>query len=154
MTLLVPGTSRPTNLHYGEGVQATIVDSDLYGMCDRIREISPDLFIIALSQDDEYAFVIMERCADGVDRLVIKVKELDGRVEHKLRQLLAQPLDSRMDQLEREEYELNEKVHDDEMDELYERMGRPMWAQLEHDGFIQRPVSYPKTGVVAPGKAR
>jgi hypothetical protein len=35
------------------------------------------------------------------------------------------------------------------MEQFYERMGGPMWTELERDGFIQRPVSYPKRNATA-----
>lgn len=145
---------RPSNLVLPEGTAVTEVESDLYNICDRVKGISPRLSIILADSGEKYAFIVMEHCADGVERLVFKVRELDGRVVKRLEQLMAMPLAARYEELEKQAYRLEQEEHENQMEELYERLGRPMWTQLEHDGFIQRGVSYPKTGVAKPGKVR
>jgi len=64
------------------------------------------------------------------------------------------PLAERLAKLEKDEYKIEADRKEAQLDDLYERVGRPMWTQLEHDGFIQRGVSYPKVGVSKPGQAR
>lgn len=148
MSLAVAG--RPTNLHLPPEAEAIPVDSDLYEICERIKEISRDLYILlTIYPDGGQTYVIMEKCKDGVDRLCYRVKELDGRVLDKLRWMLHMPLDERLAKLEAEEYKIEEERIDQEHEELYERVGGPMWHDLEKCGFIQRPVSYPKRGVKA-----
>ena len=147
MSLVVPDTARPSNLHFAADVAVKMVDSDVYNICDRIREISDRLYIVVASRPDEYCFVIMESCDDGVDRMVYKLKELDGRVIERLREMMAVPLGERLRRLEIEEHKFNEERREEDLEELYERLGRPMWTELERCGFIDgRGVSYPKRG--------
>lgn len=144
--LVLPGGVRPSNLHLPPGARALAVDSDLYDICGRVAEIDKSLHIVLLEGDDKHCFAIMEHCPD-MERLVFKVKELDARVLQKLQKIMAMPLQERLALLEKEEHRLAEQEQERELDDLYERVGRPMWTQLEHDGFIQRGVSYPKRGV-------
>lgn len=147
MGLAVAG--RPTNLRLPPEAAAMAVESDMYAICERVREISPRLFIVLIADSRSHAYAIMEQCEDGVDRLIFRVKELDGRVLNRLREILAMPLQERLAKLEKDEYRHREEAAEHQFEELYERLGRPMWAQLEHDGFIQRNRSYPKRGVKA-----
>jgi hypothetical protein len=149
MSLAVAG--RPTNLHLPPGTAAIPVSSDMFDICSRVAEIDPNLYIVLTMQGSSHAYVIMEKCRDGVDRLVFRVNVLDQRVLNRLKYLMTHPLDERLKILEKEEYELKAEKAEREFEELYERVGRPMWTQLEHDGFIQRSVSYPKRGVKADG---
>ena len=139
--------NKPTNLVLGDTMKAAYVDGDVFNICERVKEISPDLYIVLLEKDDKFAYAVMEHCVDGVERLVFKVKELDNRVCEKLRRLMSIPLNERVAEIEKHEHRLEAERLEQESDELYERFGRPMWTQLEHDGFIQRGVSYPKRGV-------
>lgn len=143
--LALPTT--PSNLKLPPSVWHKIVDADVYGICDRIREVSASLFIVLLENDPVHNFAIMERCEDGAERLVFKVVELDGRVVQKLEHLQAIPLKERFEQIERENHRFEEQERERQVDDLYERVGAPMWRDLEQCGFIQRPVSYPKRGV-------
>lgn len=147
MSLVVPATARPANLHLRPGTKAELVDGDLYDVCKRIGEVDERLFILLLDDGDAYAYAIMERCPDGWDRLVFKVKQLDGRVIERLRGLMAVPLNERLKTLEAEEHRLKEEAEQEAFEELYERLGGPMWTELERTGFSQRPISYPKRGV-------
>lgn len=149
----------PTNLSLPLGTGVAYVDGDMYDICGRVKEIDPDLKIVVYDGDtSKYTHGIVEDTPAGV-KLVFKVgpaspdtPELDGRVIAKLQRLLAQPLDQRMADIEKENAKYEADCKEREFDELYETMGRPMWTQLEHDGFIQRPVSYPKLGVTSGGK--
>lgn len=145
----MPGHACPSNLHLPSDTMVREIDSDVYNICGQIRSISPRLFVVLLTGQDEYSFAIMEHCIDNVDRLVFRVKELDQRVLRKLYQLMELSLADRMDQLEKDEWKLEQEQKEADLEEMYERVGRPMWTQLEHDGFIQRGVSYPKRGVKA-----
>lgn len=126
----------------------------MYGICERIAEISPRLHVWLLTKDDDprFTYLITEHCEDGVERKVFKVKELDGRVEQKLRKLYGVPLSVRLQLIEKENDEFERQAREDELDDLYERMGRPMWTELEKTGFIKRGVSYPTVTVATRGR--
>lgn len=155
MTVLIPGSSVPNNLQF-DG-QATVVESDVLNIADQVRELNPDLYIVLANppRPDGKNFIVMENCKDGVVRFVKRYETLDGRVVNDLRYMLGVPFSERVKMLEKENEEFERKQKDEQLEELYERMGRPMWTQLEHDGFVDgRSVSFPKRGVAAPGKAR
>lgn len=150
-TLILPGTAKPHNLTLPSDAVMRPIESDLYNICQQVAELSPHLHVIEISSEktNSHTYAIMEHCEDGWERLVFKVRsdELDGRVIKKLRRIMAVPFEQRFQEAAKEiddwEREQEEKLQDD----WYERLGRPMWTQLEHDGFIQRPVSYAKSGV-------
>lgn len=145
--LMLPSGLAPSNLHLRPGVNARYVENDIFDIAKRVRAVDESLHIIELEEDGRVVYAIMEHGRDGIERLVFRVSELDGRVVERLRYLMAMPLHERLDKLEEEELRANASKHEDDMDELYERVGRPMWTELEKCGFIQRSVSYPKTGV-------
>lgn len=135
------------NLHLPEGSGVKVIDSDLFNIADRIREIDPGLYILSVDRPDGHWFVIMQPCADGEDRMALRCKELDARAVERLQYMLHVPFEQRFDEIVRQIDEDEEQQKQDSLDELYEKMGRPMWTQLEHDGFISgRNVSYPKSG--------
>lgn len=147
-TLILPDRMAPSNLHLRPSVKTRFVEGDLYDISRRIQELSPNLYILELTEGDKSSFAIMERAKNGVEMLVYKVKELDGRVLERLRYLMAHPLNERLKIIEADEYKLEAQQKEDELEELYENLGAPMLSQLFHDGFIDtRPVSYAKRGV-------
>jgi hypothetical protein len=154
--LMLPAGAVPSNLHFPEDVDVQFVDSDMYGISERVSEISPDIHIWKLARETpegaEFGYTLTESCVDGVERLIFKVKELDARVVNRLKELFSVPLEERIEKLERENWRFEQDQKEQEFEELYEKLGRPMWTQMEHDGFIQRPVSYPKLGVISKGK--
>jgi hypothetical protein len=147
-TLLLPQGSRPTNLHLREGDKARLVSDDLFHIADRIREVSPNLYILELEQGTReakrFGLAIMEHCDDGTDRLVFRtsVENLDGRVLDRLRKIMSVDLHTRLAILDKEREKWEDEQHENEMEELWDAMGGDMWVQLERSGFIQRPVSY------------
>lgn len=156
MALLLP---TPTNLLLPEGTQSFVVEQDLYDICSRIRQEvdGGERLFVVLHEPPTGApyFTIMERGDDGVERVAIpRIDELDGRVIERLQYILRVPLSQRIDEFEKAEAIAEAKRKENEADELYERLGRPMWGQLEHDGFIQRGVSYAKAGVATRGRKR
>lgn len=155
-TIILPGSAMPSNLVVPEGVVAESVESDLYSICERVKEISESLHIVLLKGDPRgMNFAIMERCEDGVARLIYKVKELDARVLERLRYLMAVPFEQRFEQVEKDNHRWEQAQHEEQLEDLYERLGRPMWTELERCGFIDgRPVSYPKAGVATRGRKR
>lgn len=134
----------PDNLSLDPSVRASLVESDMYDICERIKEIDPNLKIVHLIDGETQSFVIMETGKDGKEYYVMKAKELDARILEKLRYLLHVPFEERIRILEKGNKEFEAAEHERELDELYERVGRPMWTELERTGFIDRPVSYPK----------
>lgn len=145
MSVIVPGIAAPTNLRVRN--KAIVLESDVYNICDRIKELEPSLYIV-LDEDRDKPFVIMQTCWDGVDRFLKDYEVLDPRVLKDIEYMLGVPFEERVKRLERENDEWERKHADEQLEELYERMGGPMWQQLEHDGFIDsRGVSYAKKGV-------
>lgn len=154
MALLLP---TPTNLRLPEGSQSYQVESDLYSICDRIRELHPALFIVLHQIPDQPAyFTVMEHCKDGVDRVTIpRVDELDGRVLERIRYFLNVPIEKRIAEFEREEAAAKDSEKATELDELYENLGLPMRHQMKRDGFSDPGgLSVSKAGVATHGRAR
>lgn len=153
MSVIIPGAAAPNNLQF-QGV-AHVVDSDVYNICDRVKEISPRLHIVVADppRPDGKNFIVMEESKPGDWMCVARYEALDDRVIKHLQELRAVPLQDRLAKLEKEEAEWEKKSQEDAADELYERMGGPMWTQLEKDGFVDsRGVSYAKKGVTHSGK--
>lgn len=147
MPVIIPSTSRPNNLRLAADVNVEVLDSDVYNICERLKEISRELFLVVAADDAKAAFIVMEHCADGVDRKVSQYDELDPRILDHIAKMRAIPFEKRIELLEEENRKFEEQQKEDSLDDLYERMGRPMWTQLEHDGFIEsRGVSFPKSG--------
>lgn len=134
----------PSNLSLSPEVRTALVESDLYDICERIKELSPDLKIIHLMDGENQSFVIMETGKDGKEYYVMKASVLDARIIERLRYLLHVPFADRIKELEAANQAYEEARHEQELDSLYDRVGRPMWTELEKTGFIDRPVSYPK----------
>jgi hypothetical protein len=147
MSLALPIT--PTNLVLPTELKNVPVEGDLYNICERIKEVSPSLRIVPLiGHPQGYRYIIMELCEDHVERGVCKVHELDERLITHLRKLMGMPLSERVAQIERDEMKFEADQKEQELEELYENMGRQMWIDLEKCGFIQnRPVSFPKKGI-------
>lgn len=139
----------PSNMIVPPELRGVQVEGDVYNICERIREVSERLTVVPLVNDPNgHNYCIAERCEDGVERTIVKVYELDQRVVTHLLKLMAKPLSERLAELERTERRLEEQEKENQLDDLYERLGRPMWTELERCGFIeQRPVSYPKRGI-------
>lgn len=150
MSLVIPESARPHNLHFDESVQMRVVDSDMYNICERLQEIDRGLYVVQATRNGECVYNIMDAAPDGSVQRIFKCKELDARVLERVRYIMAVPFEERYEKACREidEYEAQQKEED--LDDLYERLGRPMWSQLEHDGFIDgRNKSYAKRGVRA-----
>lgn len=150
----------PTNLSLPPGTGVAYVDSDVFDICNRVKEVDPNLKVVVYEgQEDKYTHGIVEDTRDGI-KLVFKIgpasketPELDGRVIRKLVRLQSVPLNERLKLIEKEEAAYEREWKENQLDELYENLGRPMWTQLEHDGFIDsRGISYPKLGVSSKGR--
>lgn len=141
----IPGSAAPNNLHFADDVKATIIESDLYDICTRLAEIDPTLFVILLEDGNDHRFTIMEHCADGWDRIVWSVNELDQRILNKARYLKSVPFEHRFEEAEKLETKMKAEQESEAFEEFYDKLGGPMRKQLEHDGFIE-----PKSTVSAP----
>lgn len=91
--------SVPQNLQYN-GSAMTLVDSDVYNICERIRELSPRL-IVRLRDGASKPWVVMELCDDGVERLVASYEALDQRILDDLRYMLAVPFEKRLEEADK-----------------------------------------------------
>lgn len=126
----------------------------MFDICKRIQEIDPSLYIVELTEGDQAQWAVMENCQDGVQRLVFKADALDGRVLQKCQRLLAVPFEHRFAEAEKIEAKAKADHHEQELEKLYENVGRPMWSELERCGFIgPRRTSFAKRGVLL-GKNR
>lgn len=152
-SVILPEAHAPSNLRLKPGLQQRFVDSDLYDICTRIQEVHPSLYIVELSDGDRATWAVMENCEDGVQRLVFKTDALDARILDRVQRMLKVPFEQRFAEAEKEEARLKAEAHDLELETLYEKVGRPMWTDLERCGFIDRKMSYGKRGVLL-GKNR
>lgn len=92
---------RPSNLTVPNSRAYTAVESDLYGICSRIKEIDPNLRVV-LHEGHPEPWVVVERGADGEERFVARYAELDARVLERLRYMLAVPFETRLQKLEKD----------------------------------------------------
>lgn len=144
--------NRPDNVW---GRFGQYVTHDVFHIAERLQEISPNLFIQALPETQQFGehmwnFAIIEWVprATPPEQLVYRTEALDGRIIEHVEYLRRVPLSVRLREMERIEEKRKEEDQQRELDELYDRMGRAMWYQLEHDGFNEgRGVSFPKRGI-------
>lgn len=127
----------PSNLNAG---RARLVDSDLYNICNRIKEIDPNLRLI-YHENHEKPWVVFEMCRDGVERLVTRFEHLGPHILDHLRYMLKVPYDKRLAELERQNDAENKKydgISDEKMDRFlwdFDKAAResnlydPMWIR-------------------------
>lgn len=151
-SLLLPSGTLPTSIRLRPEIRTSVVESDLYDIGRRIQEMHPTVYVLQMDDGNTASWAVMENCDDGVQRLVFKTNVLDQRVLEKLAWIMHVPFEKRLEAAEKEVTDHDAKKKDDELEKLYEEMGRPMLTQLEHDGFIQRSTSYAKGGMY--GKRR
>lgn len=139
---------RPSNLHPPVGSHVNEVESDVYHVCERIKEKFGDkVYIVVMDDGSNYCFTAMERCADGTDMLIKKYKELTPAILNDLDFMLRIDLKQRMRIIEAENDKWEADWAEAAAEKQYEEIGAPMWVELERAGFIQRPKSYAKSGV-------
>lgn len=153
-TIALPNECRPSNLTLAPEISVKYREHDLFDICRQLKALDESIYVVEMSEGQKVMYALMEKCRDGTDRLIFRTSQLDGRTLEKMRYLMHRPLHERMAEAEAMEYQWEAARKEDELEELYENLGVPMYKQLEHDGFIQRPRSYPKAGVAAPGRAR
>jgi hypothetical protein len=104
--LLAP---RPSNLTVPASRRYTAVEADLYNICERIKEIDPNLRVVMHEGRDE-PWVVVERGPDGEERFVSRYAELDARVLEDLRYMLAVPFEKRLQVVEAKIKENNDQI--------------------------------------------
>lgn len=118
----------------------TMVESDVYDICNRIKEIDPNLSV-ALHEGHAQPWVVMERGPDGEDRFVSRYAELDSRILDNLRYMLAVPFEKRVEVLQKQVEENNAKIghmNEEQMDRFAHQfrdalvksnMADPVWSR-------------------------
>ena len=141
---------RPSNLRT-PGLNA-VVESDVFDICNRVKEIDPDLTVWANDEGHKHRFTIQGIDREGNEYPILFVDELDARVIDELRRrmyLQTIPFAKRWAEFEKLEAQ-REKVRDtEEREKLYEKMGYQFYRQLDRCGFIQRSDILPKANRTA-----
>ena len=78
--------------------QVKMVESDVFNICQRIKDIDRSLYIV-LHEDHERPWVVMEDCADGDQRMVSRYERLDASILDDLRYMLSVPFEKRFAEL-------------------------------------------------------
>ena len=105
----------PDNLKAG---RLKMVDNDLYNICQRIKEVDKNLVLVYHEKHKE-PWVVIELCADGVERFVARYETCDAGILDNLRYMLAVPFDKRLAEIERRtelENKQFDQIDDDKMD--------------------------------------
>lgn len=136
----------PTNIRLPEGSRATHVESDLYNIAERLREIDPNYRLTLLEHADGRAvWSVNELTRDGKEALIFRVgpgceiDELDARVISKVQYLRAVPVHERLAKIEREVAQEKAKRAEEQAEAMYARLGEKMYSQLSRLGFIDTP---------------
>ena len=136
MSLIIPG-QRPENLRLHQKYEIT---SDVYNICQRVKELDPNLLIVVHPKHPQ-PYVVMERGPDHVDRFVARFEELDDRVIQRLQHMLAVPLEHRIaeiDRLNNEENDARGRMTDEQKENVFgelrvaavkDGMMNPVWSK-------------------------
>lgn len=143
---------KPDNLRVPDHGRAHLVEADVYHICDRIKELDPNLYVYLLDPpvcfgERTYRYSVTEFCADRVERLVRRYEELDARVIENLEYMLRVPFEHRLQAAEATEAQNDAARKEQDFERLYEQVGAPMRRDLERCGFASRNTSYAKRGV-------
>lgn len=148
--LILPEGTRPSNLHLNsETDKVRHVTSDMFNIADRIREISPTLYIVEVERNTKestrFGFIIMEDCPDGVQRLVFRATKdgmkssdgggLDARILERLRYMMALSLHDRIALIDKEREKWEADQAEAASEQLYETMGGEMYRMFHRYGF-------------------
>ncbi len=99
-------TPTPGGLHI-KGKWCRYVESDVYSVVNRMKEIDPNLYVV-LHEDHDYPWVVMEHCRDGEVRFVKRYKELTPAILDDLRRMIAVPFQQRIEEMQREADDAND----------------------------------------------
>lgn len=120
---------------------ARMMTSDVYNVCDRIKEIDPNLYVV-IHENTEQPFVVMEHCTDGEERMVKRYKELTPEILTDLRRMLAIPWETRFKKLAKEVDDHNRKAENAwEESESHERFVFDMGQALKESNLAPGRVS-------------
>lgn len=104
----MPSTIVPTPMGLQlNGQYCRFVESDVYNVVNRMKEIDPNLYVI-LHEGHDMPWVVMEKCADGEVRMVKRYEELTPTILDDLRRMLAVPFQKRIDEMQREADAMND----------------------------------------------
>lgn len=133
-TLFLP--LNPANLRSNARLNVQAVDSDVYNVCERLRELNDRLYVNTIDDDHDKSrtFVIMEETPTG-SQVVFRTRKLDARVVEHVRYLLHVPFAERFAAAERlmDKWEAEDK--ENELDKMAEEMGLEMQYDLKRLGF-------------------
>jgi len=121
---------RPDQLNYN-------LDGDTLAWLEKLPEAVEDgdkLFVV-LHEDQEKPFYIMQTQDDGQVSLLWRTDHLGEDTYTALRRMRFIPLSKRLDEIERQEAKDEAAAKEAEMEELYERIGGPMYHMLHRYGF-------------------
>lgn len=124
---------KPVNLNFGDA-RLKYVESDLYGIAERIKELDPSLSVV-LHEGHSKPWVVVERGSDGDERFVARYEELDSRVLDHLRYIAAVPFEKRIEKLQREANAEN-KNHGRMTEEQFDRFARDFYDAGKKSGII------------------
>jgi len=94
MSLIVPGM--PDNFRLPHSVRgARMVESDVFDICKRIKELDTHLYVVYQEGHDE-PFVVMESCTDFTERMVKRYKTLEAHIITDLQRMLRIPFEQRI----------------------------------------------------------
>lgn len=84
-----------------KGKPAKYVESDVFNVCNRIKEVDRNLSV-ALQEGHDLPWIVVEMCTDGEERLVKRYAELTPAILDDLRRMIAIPFQQRIDEMQRE----------------------------------------------------
>ncbi len=136
----------PSNIRLPPGSRGTHVDSDMYDISSRLRELDPNLFIALLEHVDGGAvWAVCETDRAGVESLCFRVgpgcaiDALDLRVINHVEWLMRVSPADRMAAIQHELDREAKHRADDEREEMYEKMGGSLYDNLFKCGFVMTP---------------
>lgn len=127
----------PSNLHLRPDQIRWELDSDTVQWLEHLPGAVEDgdrLFVV-IHEDHEKPFCIMEAADDGTAMLVWRTDHLGEDTYTNLRRMRHVPLHKRLDEIEKQEEKDAAAKKQDELDDLWERIGGPMYHDLHRYGF-------------------
>ncbi len=138
-SLILPGSSVPSNLSVPPGARVAAVESDVLDICARIAEIDPDCRIVVMHAGAKAKFALVQRAADNQEYLVLRADELDQRIVEQLQYIMRWPVKERLARIQKEiDAELAARERD-ESEALYDQLGGFFYDGLHRYGFTGTP---------------
>lgn len=155
MTLTIPGTNAPTNLHLSPDQIHWQLDGDTIEWLKHLPEEVErgEKLYVLIHKDQPEPYIIMEAdCPDPetgryVDMFVTRTDHLGADTYTRIRRARQVPLLKRLEWLEKENAEFEAKEKERIKDELYENLGGDLYRLMHRTGFAHgRAESYPLAG--------